>query len=105
MYSFLQVLVVGSILAYLLRCRIYFHQRGQQSWESITGQIRSDNTLWAQFQNARVLMEMADYAERHDSGAGIVDAEQLTSLRKNAMQIRISALAIMARTLMPAASK
>lgn len=105
MYSFLQVLVVGSILAYLLPCRFYFHQRTQQSWESIIGQIRSDNTQWGLFQNARVLMEIADYVERHGSGAGLVEAEQLASLRKDAMQIRISTLVTLARNFLPSPSK
>jgi hypothetical protein len=35
-------------------------------------------------------MEMTDYAERN--GPSVIDAEQLASLRKAAMQIRVSSL-------------
>lgn len=88
MQNLLQVTVVGSMLAYLLQCGFYYHQRNRQSWETIQGKIRSTSGSWALFHNARVLMEMADYAERTG-----YPAEQLSSLRKNAMQLRLSALA------------
>ena len=82
MFSVLQFVLAGSIAVYLCQFAVYMHKRSGQSWESIIGQ--SSKHPWAR---ARVLMEMADYAERHG-----YPAEQLVLLRRDAMQARIGVL-------------
>ena len=42
--------------------------------------------LWAMYQNARVMLEMANYADRHCEN---VDRLLLETLRSDAMQIRL----------------
>ena len=88
MPSLLQSIAVLTIVAYLAQCGIYYHRRNQRSWAAITGQIRTGNTSLALLINARVVMEMADYAER----SGYSDADRLSLLRKDAMQIRVETL-------------
>ena len=78
----LQFVVAGSIAAYFCQFAVYMHRRSRQSWESILD--RTPTHPWAR---ARVLMEMADYAERHG-----YSGEQLLSLRSEAMQARVGAL-------------
>ena len=82
MFSVLQFVVAGSIAAYLCQLAIYMQKRSGQSWESIIGQ--SLENPWSR---ARVLMEMADYAERHG-----YPHEQLVMLRRDAMQARVGIL-------------
>lgn len=53
----------------------------EEKWNSIGGA----QGLWAIYQNARVMMEMADYAARN---GGPVDPELLAALRRDALQIR-----------------
>jgi hypothetical protein len=53
----------------------------EEKWESIGGA----RGLWTIYQNARVMMEMADYATRN---GGPVDAELLAALRRDALHIR-----------------
>jgi Flp pilus assembly protein TadB len=53
----------------------------EEKWKRIEGA----KGLWAMYENARVMQEMADYAARN--GAQI-DAELLAALRRDALQIR-----------------
>jgi hypothetical protein len=82
MFSVLQFVVAGSIAAYLCQFAIYMNKRSGRSWESIIAQ--SSKHPWSR---ARILMEMADYAERHG-----YPGEQLVSLRRDAMQVRAGIL-------------
>ena len=82
MFSVLQFVVAGFIAAYLCQLAIYMHKRSAQSWESIIAQ--GSKHPWAR---ARILMEMADYAERHG-----YPGEQLVLLRRDAMQARVGFL-------------
>ncbi len=82
MLSVLQFVAAGSVAAYLCQFVIYMDRRSKQSWESIISQ--SSKHPWSR---ARVLMEMADYAERHG-----YPGEQLISLRRDAMQARVGVL-------------
>ncbi|HLY42711.1 MAG TPA: hypothetical protein VKR52_15960 [Terracidiphilus sp.] len=45
--------------------------------------------LWVMYQNAKVMLEMADFASR---SCGTVDKELLATLRSDAMQIRVCVL-------------
>jgi hypothetical protein len=62
----------------------------QQMWERIHGAYG----LWAIYQNASVMLEMADYAARN---SGSVDPELLATLRSDAMQIRVCVLMALAK--------
>lgn len=115
----LQIATVAALAWYLGRWGVHVRRRNAQSWESLLAQLRPDwsareicdqflwqeglNTtsddvwqrlegprgLWVMFQNARVLLEMADYADRHGKG---VDPMLLANLRSDAMQIRLCVL-------------
>lgn len=83
-------------------------RRNAQSWDSLIVQLRPARNIrqlsesatpeerWRQidgahglctmYQNAKVMLEMADYAARHDA---YVDSELLATLRSDALQIRM----------------
>jgi len=119
----LQIAILSALVVYLWKRRKDAHRRNTQSWDALLGQIRSDwsarelseqflwkegltattediwqrldgpRGLWAIFQNARVLLEMADYANRHNApGTEPIDPIVLESLRSDAMQIRLCVL-------------
>lgn len=122
--SILQLAVVAGLAAYLYRWRASAHRRNTQSWGSLMARLRSDwnsreldhPALWAgkpnttpeemweridgarglcaMFQNAGVMLEMADYAVRNSN---TVDHELVARLRADAMQIRVSVLEALAR--------
>ena len=126
-----QVVVCGALLAYLVQCRAYMHRRNRATWESLAGQLHSfsaaggpipstsaealleaaeesrqtshdPHNLWMLFNRARVMLEMADFAERNDApGPNLIDPILLASVRRDAMQIRISALAGLAKWTLP----
>jgi len=54
----------------------------EDAWHRIEG----PNGLWAMFQNASVMMAIADYADRNNSG---VDRLLLETMRSDALQIRV----------------
>lgn len=117
--TLLQVAIVGAIAWFLIRWRANVCRRNTQTWESLIAQLRGDwsarelsehflwregidastddawrrmegpKGLWIMFQNARVMIEMADFAAR--SGAQI-DRVLLETLRSDAMQIRVCVL-------------
>jgi hypothetical protein len=100
-------------------------EQKSQSWESLIGRLRDCNGrelspqflwreglsagpeetwnllgglrgLWSLYSNARVMMEMAEFAARH----GGVDAEMLDTLRCNATQIRLCVITVAAEYLL-----
>src|SRR5580658_10654216 len=115
----LEIAAVVAIAVYLYRWRKGVQARNTQSWETLLGRLRpewsarelSDNFLWQEglsatpedawqrmegprglwvmYQNARVMLEMADYASRHCES---VDRLLLETLRGDAMQIRVCVL-------------
>lgn len=117
--SILQVAAVAIILLYLVRCRFEVRRRSAQTWDSLLARLRSDwsardlsehflwkegfsatpedawfrmegpKGLWAMYQNAKVMLEMADYAARNSDN---VDRLLLETLRSDAMQIRLLVL-------------
>ena len=115
----LQVAAVASIALYLVRWRIAVRRRNARTWDSLLAQLHPDwsardlsehflwkeglnatpedawqrmegaKGLWAMYQNARVMLEMADYAARNSDG---VDRLLVETLRSDAMQIRLLVL-------------
>jgi hypothetical protein len=58
--------------------------------------------LWTLFANAGIALEMAEYAERNSAlESSLVDPVLLTSLRRDAMQTRVSALIAMCQCWLP----
>jgi hypothetical protein len=114
--SLLQIAAVAGVALYLVRLRIALRHRNSQSWDSLLSRLRPDwsardlsehflwkeglsttpedawqrlegpKGLWAMYQNARVMLEMADYAARNSDG---VDRLLVETLRSDAMQIRL----------------
>jgi hypothetical protein len=117
--SLLQVAGVASIALYLVRWRIEARRRNARTWDSLLARLRPDWTardlsehflwkeglstnpedawermegargLWAMYQNARVMQEMADYAAGNSDG---VDRLRVETLRSDALQIRLLVL-------------
>ena len=119
----IQIAVVCALLVYFIKWRGSMRRRNTQTWDSLLSQLRSDwsarelgeqflwkegltattddiwqrldgpRGLWAMYQNARVLLEMADYANRNTMpGASTIDPMVLETLRSDAMQIRLCVL-------------
>ena len=57
----------------------------EQRWLKVQGA----QGLWSMYENARVMLDMADYAARNSD---TVDKELLAALRKDAMEIRVCVL-------------
>ena len=115
----LQVAVVGGIALYLVRWRAAVRRRNSQSWDSLLARLSPEwsarelsdqflwkeglnatpedawqrmegpKGLWAMYQNARVMLEMADYAVRSSEN---VDQLLIETLHSDAMQIRVCVL-------------
>jgi len=123
MLLFLQIAIVSALLVYFANWRRNMRRRNVQSWDGLLCQLRSDwsarelssqflwkegltattddiwqrldgpRGLWAMYQNSRVLLEMADYANRNMMpGAAPIDPMILEALRSDAMQIRLCVL-------------
>ncbi len=120
----LQTTIVMALAAYLHHWMAGVRRRNKQTWGSLMARLRpdwnsrelNDPTLWAEahratpeekweriegarglvamFQNASVMLEMADYAARNSDS---VDPQLLASLRSDAMQIRVSVMEALAR--------
>jgi hypothetical protein len=108
--------MIAAIGLYLGHLRGRMRRRGNQSWNSLLGRLRpewsarelGDHSLWqealnvtaedawqrvdgprgmwAMYQNAQVMIEMAEYAARNSES---VDRVLLETLRSDAMQIRV----------------
>jgi hypothetical protein len=113
----LEMLAITFVAVFLVHIRATARRRNTQTWESLVSRLRSDwsarelteHFLWregldanpedtwkrirgpqglcAMFQNAGVMVEMADFAARNCDS---VDLELVEILRADAMQIRIS---------------
>jgi hypothetical protein len=122
--SLLQVAAVAGVALYLVRWRIAMRHRNALSWDSLLSRLRPDwsardlsehflwkeglsttpeeawqrlegpKGLWAMYQNARVMLEMADYAAKNSDG---VDRLLVETLRSDAMQIRLLVLMALAQ--------
>jgi len=120
----LQIAVIALLSAYLVRWRIVARRRNKQSWDSLIARLRLDwsardlsdqflwkeglnatpqdawqrmegpKGMWAMYQNAQVMMEMADYAAKSSDS---VDRLLLETLRSDAMQVRVCVLTALAQ--------
>ena len=120
----LQVLAVVAIALYLIHWRKGVRRRNAQSWETLLARLRSDwsarelsdqflwkeglsatpedawqrmngpRGLWVMYQNARVMLEMADFAAKRCES---VDRLLIETLRSDAMQIRVCVLMALAQ--------
>jgi len=119
MILLLEFSALAAVALYLARWRNGIRKRNAQSWDSLLARLRPDwsarelsdhflwkeglsatpedawqrmkgpNGLWVMYQNARVMMEMAEYASRNSES---VDRVLLETLRSDAMQIRLCVL-------------
>lgn len=115
----LLIAVIALLGAYLVRCRLVARRRNRQSWDSLISRLRLDwsardlsdqflwkeglnatpqdawqrmegpKGLWVMYQNAQVMMEMADYAAKSSES---VDRLLLETLRSDAMHVRVCVL-------------
>lgn len=122
--TLIQVAVVILVAAYLGHLRSVARRRSVQSWESLVGRLRPDwsarelsdhflwkeglsatseetwerirgaHGIWAMYENAGVILEMASYAALNCPS---VDPELLAMVRSDAMQIRFCALLSLAQ--------
>jgi hypothetical protein len=120
----LEIAALAAIALYLGRWRNGMRRRNAQTWDSLLARLRPDwsarelsdhflwkeglnataddawqrmegpKGLWVMYQNARVMLEMADYADKHCVG---VDRLLLETLRSDAMQIRVCVLMALAQ--------
>jgi hypothetical protein len=120
----LEIAALAAIALYLGRWRNGIRRRNAQTWDSLLARLRPDwsarelsdhflwkeglnataddawqrmegpKGLWVMYQNARVMLEMADYADKHCAG---VDRLLLETLRSDAMQIRVCVLMALAQ--------
>lgn len=120
----LQLGAVALVALYLGRRRLSVNRRNSQTWESLMAKLRVDwsarelsdqflwkeglnatpedtwtrmqgpHGLWVMYQNAKVMLEMADYATRHCES---VDRVLVETLRSDAMQIRVCVLMALAQ--------
>ena len=111
--------LIALLGAYLVRCRMVARRRNKQSWDSLISRLRLDwsardlsdqflwkeglnatpqdawqrmegpKGLWVMYQNAQVMMEMADYAAKSSND---VDRLLLETLRSDAMHVRVCVL-------------
>jgi hypothetical protein len=115
----LQIAALACAALYLGKWRATVRQRNTETWDSLIVRLRPDWTardlsehflwregvnvspeetwtrirgahgLWAMYENARVMLEMANYATRNCES---VDRELVETLRSDAMQIRVCVL-------------
>jgi hypothetical protein len=120
----LQILAFAALVTWFVRWRAALRRRNRQTWDSLLARLRvdwsahalSDNFLWkeglnvtpedawtrmegprglwAMYQNAGVMMEMADYASRNCLE---IDRVLVATLRSDAMQIRLCVLMALAQ--------
>jgi len=120
----LQIAAIAGVALYLVRWRSSVKRRNKQSWDSLLARLRPDwsarelsdhflwkeglsatpedawqrmegpKGLWVMYQNARVMMEMADFAAKNSNN---VDRLLLETLRSDAMQIRVCVLMALAQ--------
>jgi hypothetical protein len=123
-FPLIEVGVVVLVAAYLGYWRLSARRRNAATWESLMGRLRPDwsarelsdqflwkegltstpedtwtrmqgpHGLWVMYQNAKVMLEMADYAGRNCDN---VDRVLLATLRSDAMQIRLCVLMALAQ--------
>jgi hypothetical protein len=124
MLLLIQIASVLSVALYLIRWRAAVKRKNAQSWDSLMARLRPDwsahqlsdhflwqeglsatpedawqrmegpKGLWVMYQNARVMLEMADYAAKNSE---TVDRLLVETLRSDAMHIRVCVLMALAQ--------
>lgn len=119
-----QIVLIAAVAYYLCRWRGDVRRRNAQTWDTLLAELRPDwsarelsdrflwqegvstppedawkrmegpKGLWVMFQNAGVMMKMADYAAKHCEG---VDQVLVSTLHSDAMQVRVCVLAALAQ--------
>jgi hypothetical protein len=122
--ALVQIVAIVAIALYLGRWHRSARRRNAQSWDSLIARLRPDwsarelsdhflwkeelnatpdeawqrmegpKGLWVMYQNARVMLEMADYAAKNSD---TVDRVLLETLRSDAMHIRVCVLMALAQ--------
>jgi hypothetical protein len=120
----LQIVAITIVAICFSIWRSAMRRRNAQSWDAIVARMRPDpraksladesiwngsmrvtpeekwnlmrgaQGLWAIYENARVMLEMADYAAKNSN---TVDLELLAALRSDAMQIRVCVITALAK--------
>src|ERR1035441_3204197 len=128
----LQIAAMATVAIYLIRWRAGLRRRNTHSWESLIARLcpdwsarelsdqflwkeglsatpedtwirmRGPHGLWVIYQNARVMLEMADYAMRNSDS---VDRLLLETLRSDATQIRVCVMKALAQYALSHASE
>jgi hypothetical protein len=123
-FPLLQIAAVALVALYFVKWRANVRRRNNQSWDSLIARLRGDwsarelsdqflwkeglnstpedtwsrmdgpHGLWVMYQNARVMLEMADFAAKNCDS---VDRLLLETLRSDAMQIRVCVLMALAQ--------
>jgi hypothetical protein len=122
--TLVEIAAIAAIAFYLGRWRSSVRRRNSETWETLLAKLRPDwsarelsesflwkeglsatpedawqrmegpKGLWVMHQNARVMLEMADYAARNCEG---VDRLLIETLHSDAMQIRVCVLMALAQ--------
>ena len=123
-FPLLEIGAVVLVGLCLVRWRMGIRRRNSQSWETLLSRLRPDwsarelsdqflwkeglnaspedtwtrmegpHGLWVMYQNAKVMLEMADYATRNCEN---VDRVLVETLRSDAMQIRLCVIMALAQ--------
>lgn len=118
--ALIETFIIACLATYLASWRISIHRRKALAWKRLTAQlqmrefgapvsgqfsrdesedhkldesrrsIQGAKDLWTMYRNARIMMDMADYAAQNGA---MVSPELLLALRSDAVQIRIYVLA------------
>jgi hypothetical protein len=119
-----EIAAVLAIALYLVRWQKSVRRRNSQTWDTLVSRLRPEwsarelsdqflwkeglsatpedawqrmdgpRGLWVMYQNARVMLEMADYAAKNCEG---VDRLLIETLHSDAMQIRVCVLMALAQ--------
>ncbi len=123
-FTLLPIAAIAVAAIYIGSWRAGVRRRNEQSWDSLLARLRPDcsaralsdhflweeglnatpeenwrrirgaNGLWAIYENARVMLEMADYAARN---CDTIDRDLIETLRSDAMHIRVCVLMALAQ--------
>ena len=124
LFPLLQIAMIATVVFYLGQWQRRTRRRNAQTWDSLLSRLRPDwsarelgnhslwqealnatpedawmrmegpRGMWAMYENAQVMLDMADYAARNSES---VDRMLLAALRSDAMQIRVCVFTALAQ--------